>query len=123
VHNPGQEDANENGIGDVCEQTCDCTGFCDVDPGGGINPVDVAYLVAYVFTTQDARHPLPDCPTENGDWDCNYQVDPLDVAYMVSYVYQGMGTGPCDPCTGLPLTIGQPDGGENRQPDQSGARQ
>lgn len=99
AYNPGQEDTDGDGIGDACEISCICTGFCDVAPDGVINPLDVVYLVNYVFKQRDARAELPSCPMENGDWSCGGSVDPLDVAFMVNYVYRQMGNGPCDPCT------------------------
>ncbi len=77
---------------------CNCTGFCDVDGNDVLDPVDVSYLVNYVYKGLDARVLLPDCPQENGDWDCSGNIDPLDVAFYVNYVYKGFGTGPCDPC-------------------------
>ncbi len=77
---------------------CDCTDFCDLNLDDGIDPLDVAILVAYVYQQQDARAQLADCPLENGDWDCNGSVDPIDVTFYVKYVYQQQGAGPCDPC-------------------------
>ncbi len=87
---------------------CSCPLFCDVNADGNIDPLDVSYMVNYVFKDLDAREPLPDCPRENGDWDCNGAVDPLDVAFYVNYVFKSLGTGPCNPCNpqilALPLS-------------------
>jgi len=77
---------------------CDCSGFCDVDLDGTINPVDVVLMVNYVYKQLDARQPLPDCPMENGDWDCTGQVNPVDVVFYVNHVYRGWATTPCNPC-------------------------
>jgi len=77
---------------------CDCDGFCDLDLNGLITPLDVMIIVNYVYRAFDSRSPLPDCPLENGDWDCVNSVTPLDVALYANYVYRTLGTGPCDPC-------------------------
>lgn len=77
---------------------CACTGFCDMDGDGSFNPLDVSYIVAYVYKSQDFRAPLYNCTRDNGDWDCNGDVSPLDVAYYVNKVYKSYTTGPCDPC-------------------------
>lgn len=78
---------------------CDCTDFCDMDGVSGITPVEVAYIVQYVYKSLDARPVLPDCPGINGDWDCSGTVTPLDVTWYVQYVYKSLGDGPCDPCS------------------------
>ena len=99
IHNPEQEDSNYDWVGDACDFPCDCGGFCDVDLNGQINPVDVVFMVNYVYKNQDARQQIPTCPGDNGDWDCGGTINPVDVVYYVNYVYKGQGSGPCDPCT------------------------
>jgi len=65
---------------------------------GNINPVDVVYIVNYVYKNLDARPVLPNCPGNNGDWNCDGNVNPVDVVWYVNYVYKNSGIGPCDPC-------------------------
>jgi hypothetical protein len=77
---------------------CDCPGFCDLNLDNSLDPVDVSYIVNYVYLSRDARAPLFGCPLENGDWDGNGDVSPLDVTYYINYVYLGFGTGPGNPC-------------------------
>ncbi|MFC1475807.1 family 16 glycoside hydrolase, partial [Candidatus Zixiibacteriota bacterium] len=77
---------------------CDCTAFCDMDQNGTYDPLDVSYIVNYVYLSLDARPILPNCPGDNGDWNCDAGVDPLDVTWYVQYVYKSLGDGPCDPC-------------------------
>ncbi|MFC1475895.1 hypothetical protein ACFLQW_02725, partial [Candidatus Zixiibacteriota bacterium] len=78
--------------------SCDCTDFCDLDGASGFSPLDVSYIVNYVYLGLDARPALPICPGKNGDWNCDGSVDPLDVVFYVVYVYKSVGDGPCDPC-------------------------
>ncbi len=77
---------------------CDCPNFSDLNIDGDLDPLDVTYIVNWVYKGLDARIPIPTCPAENGDWDCNGNVNPVDVAYYVNYVYKAMGNGPCNPC-------------------------
>lgn len=80
-------------------KNCDCGGFCDLNFDGSINPLDVAFLVNFVYKQLDSRSSLSRiCPYDNGDWDCSGGVTPLDVAYFVSYVYKQVGAGPENPC-------------------------
>jgi hypothetical protein len=83
--------------------SCDCTFHCDMDLGGGIDPLDVTYIVNYVYKSLDARPDLPNCPGDNGDWNCDGSVDPLDVAFYVQWVYKSQGNLPCDPCNCIPV--------------------
>jgi hypothetical protein len=80
------------------EQPCDCGVWGDVNDDAAINPVDVVYMVNFVYKNQDARVQPPDCPYEAGDVDCNDQVNPVDVVYYVNYVYKNQKAF-CDPCT------------------------
>jgi hypothetical protein len=82
---------------------CDCRGFCDLDGSGTITPVDVVILTNYVYRSQDSRSGIPvSCPISQGDWDCNGRITPLDVTYSVNFIYKQVGSGPCNPCDGLP---------------------
>ncbi len=79
---------------------CDCAGFCDLTGDQAIDPLDVSYIVNYVFKQQDARVLLSDyCPYDNGDWDEDGEVTPVDVSYYVNYVFKQFGGAPTDPCT------------------------
>jgi len=78
--------------------TCECIGHCDMDGEGDISPVDVVYIANHVYRQLDARPEYPDCPGENGDWNCDGSVNPVDVVWYVNYVYKVSGMGPCDPC-------------------------
>lgn len=89
---------SENNISVLLNGPCDCSSFCDLNPDDQINPLDVVYMVNYVYKGLDARPILPACPGDNGDWDCNGSVNPLDVTWYVQYVYKQSGVGPCDPC-------------------------
>jgi len=78
---------------------CTCPGFCDMDGNGTFNPIDVVYLVNYVYKNLDSRVPLPaSCLMDNGDWNCDGDVNPVDVVFYVNYVYKSWGDGPGNPC-------------------------
>lgn len=97
MYNPGQEDLNFNEIGDACE--CTCPGLGDWNGDGGINPIDVSYMVSYVYKGWGDPPPaIHDCPAVNGDWNCDDGISPLDVVWLVNFVFKGWGNGPCDPC-------------------------
>lgn len=98
VSNPDQTDIDADDIGDACDD-CICFGiYCNMDAVAGYSPVDVAYIVNYVYKQLDARPNLPGLPGINGDWNCDGVVTPLDVTWYVQFVYRSSGIGPCDPC-------------------------
>jgi len=77
---------------------CNCgVVFGDITGDDALNPVDVSYMVSYVYKLKDARVAPPNCPYEPGDVDCNSLVNPLDVAYYVNAVYKGRNAF-CAPC-------------------------
>jgi len=93
--NPEQADSNSDGTGDACD--CNCRIWGDVDGSAGINPVDVVYLVNFVYKNLDALVQPVNCPRRSGDVDCSGQVNPVDVVYCVNCVYKNQNT-ICDPC-------------------------
>jgi hypothetical protein len=98
IPNPDQRDNDGDGIGNVCDD-CDCNGHCDLDRNGGLNPLDIAIIVKYVYLQLDARQPMETtCVAELGDWDLIEGVNPVDVVWYVYYVYRQYGDGPQNPC-------------------------
>ncbi len=69
----------------------------DVDCSGNTDPLDVQFLVQFVYTGNDARCAKPACPYECGDVNCNENVDPLDIQFLVNFVYKSLDA-MCDPC-------------------------
>jgi subtilisin family serine protease len=76
---------------------CECGTFCDLNDDELITPVDLAYLVNFVYRGYEAPALLGDCPRPNGDWDCSGGITPMDVILMINFVYRSFG-GACDPC-------------------------
>ena len=57
------------GIGQAGVNDCDCTGHCDLDLNGNIDPMDVVIVVNFVYRGYDGRMELPtECSNPNGDW-------------------------------------------------------
>jgi len=78
-------------VGAACVDNCGQP-FGDLDCSGSINPVDVVYLVNFVYKDQDARcYPYPwVCPVSLGDVDCSHGINPVDVVYYVNKVYKNL---------------------------------
>jgi len=77
---------------------CDCTVWGDVDGNDYINPVDVVFMVNYVYMNNDMRVQHENCPLEAGDVNCDGSVDPVDIVLYVDYVYNGRDRFCDDPC-------------------------
>jgi hypothetical protein len=104
VYHPVIGDGTING--NLCP--CICGDFCNLDGVAGYTPVDIIYIVNFVYKQLDARQSLSNCASDNGDWDCSGYVTPVDVTYYVQYVYRSSGVGPCDPCNCDPYPTGCP---------------
>jgi len=92
-HNDCEAQIGALGIGCYC----DCGLACDMDCDGMTNPIDVVYLVNFVYLLQDARCVLPGCPYYTGDANCDNQVNPVNVVYLVNAVYKNQNA-LCDGC-------------------------
>jgi hypothetical protein len=98
--NPGQEDSDSNGIGDVCDEPAcpiDLTG--DVNISNTITSADIIALVNFVF--KGGANPLP-CDAA-GDANCSGSVTSADIIALVNFVFKS-GAPPCDACTLVPGT-------------------
>ncbi len=69
----------------------------DINCDGATDPLDVQFLVNFVFKGLDARGAKPSCPFECGDENCDGGVDPLDVQFLVNFVFKSLD-GLCNPC-------------------------
>ncbi len=95
VFNPGQEDADGDDIGDVCE--CLCTNQGDSEPDGFITAIDLAAVIDALFAGGANPQEL-ECPTFRFDLDCDQFTTALDLAVVIDHLFAG-GPEPCDPCT------------------------
>lgn len=62
----------------------------DADGSGGINILDVTYIINYLYK----GGPAPD-PEMAGDANCSQTINILDVTYLINYLYKG-GPAPCE---------------------------
>ncbi len=76
---------------------CDCGLPGDVNCDESSTPLDVIFLVKYVYQSQDALCAKPDCPYHTGDMNCDGDATPLDVIYLVNKVYKSLDA-VCDGC-------------------------
>ncbi len=93
--NPGQEDENNNGIGDLCDCPIVLTG--DVNVSGQITSADIIGLVNYTFKSGAVPQP---CEAA-GDVNCTGAVTSADIIGLVNYTFKS-GLAPCDVCTLFP---------------------
>ena len=63
----------------------------DVNADGATNPLDVVFLVNFVYKGHDSVSPIE----AFGDCNCDGQVNPVDVVMLVNYVYKS-GAVPCE---------------------------
>jgi hypothetical protein len=79
VHNPGQEDKDDNGIGDACDRMCG-----DMDNDELINILDVVFLINALYKSG----PEPD-PAYVADVNNDSMTNILDIVYLINFLYKG----------------------------------
>ena len=77
-YNPGQEDGNDNDIGDVCDYVCS-----DTDGDRLINILDIVYLINFLYKSGPAPEPL-----ESADVNHDEFVNILDIVYIINFIYK-----------------------------------
>lgn len=78
VDNEDQLDSNGNGVGDACDWICG-----DVNGSGGINLLDINFLLNYIYK----EGPAPD-PLESADVNNSGGINLLDINYLINYIYK-----------------------------------
>jgi len=78
AYNPGQEDNNCNGIGDICESMCG-----DVNLDTNINILDITNLINYLYKNGEEPPILDVC-----DVDGTGTINILDITFLISYLYK-----------------------------------
>ncbi|HSG99487.1 MAG TPA: hypothetical protein VLB27_05530, partial [candidate division Zixibacteria bacterium] len=88
IFNPGQEDTDDDGIGNVCDVCCNIPG--DADDGGSLNIGDATYLIQFIFS----GGPAPPCQ-DAADADGGNSLNIGDVTYILQFIFAG---GPAPVC-------------------------
>jgi hypothetical protein len=80
-YNPGQEDQDANGVGDVCQGSC-CDVPGDADDDGGVNIGDAVFLMNRIYH----GGPAPECD-DKADYNGNNQITIGDVNDILYYIF------------------------------------
>ncbi len=87
TYNPGQEDVDNDGTGDVCETAVCCIGIrgnANNDSEDKIGISDITFLVDYMFLSGFE----PECREEaNTDGDISELLGISDITYLVDYIF------------------------------------
>ncbi|HHI03750.1 MAG TPA: M6 family metalloprotease domain-containing protein, partial [candidate division Zixibacteria bacterium] len=81
INNPDQADSDGDGIGDLCDEGFLCG---DTDLSGGINILDVTFVINYLYK----GGPAP-VPPQSADVNKSGSINILDVTHIINYLYKG----------------------------------
>jgi len=87
--------------GVITIEGCVCPLNGDWDCNDLINPVDVIFMVNYVYRASGDEPCNPGHCMQNGDVNCDGIINPIDVVYLANWVYLPDQPPPCNPCTDM----------------------
>jgi hypothetical protein len=96
--------AHQAGIGywyGITAGGCDCGAQGDMNCDGIVQPIDVTFLVNWVYRDRNDICNAPNCPYPTGDLDCSGLIQPIDVVLIINLVYRDRND-VCDGCAPMP---------------------
>jgi prenyltransferase beta subunit len=90
--------AEPQNAGDMTLTVCECGVPGDMNCDSYVQPIDVVYLINWIFRGRYDLCSRPRCPFDTGDLNCDGAYSPLDAVLLINYIYRSRND-LCDGCT------------------------